>query len=63
MLTPGATTSGLRSSGTTWLGPRDEKPATTGALFLLMTVSQPKLKDPTGLGSVAMYALSFSPAV
>lgn len=38
MFAPGAMTSGLRISRTMWLGPRDEKDATTGARFSLVTV-------------------------
>jgi hypothetical protein len=53
MFTPGAMTSGLRSSGANRYGPRDEKLATIGARFSLMTVSQAKLKDATGYGSEA----------
>ncbi|KAF0934065.1 hypothetical protein E2562_022741 [Oryza meyeriana var. granulata] len=47
MFSPGARTSGLRSSGTTELGPRDEKPTAVGARFSPVTISQPKPNDAT----------------
>jgi hypothetical protein len=50
MFTPGATTSGFRISGATTLGPRDENPATIGARFSPVTVSQAKANDTTGYG-------------
>ncbi|KAF0912101.1 hypothetical protein E2562_012997 [Oryza meyeriana var. granulata] len=47
MFSPGARTPGLRSSGTTELGPHDEKPTAVGACFSPVTVLQPKPNDAT----------------